>query len=290
MARQALQTVAGEGGFAPLEEEIERYGLADEIRALDETGLCVVAPAKTRVSPDFVERATTRLLAVAERRTGARFDVHKGKTGRVDDRGEEIGHFTVGHLLFEGDVFEEIYVNPVRKTVMRYLLGDKHRLSSGKGWIKFKTPSTHQGRFTTPLHGDTAAPKPWPTATPHVTNSNWILTDYTRENGALCYVPGSHRLGRPPGPGEGHEDAIPVEAPAGSILIFNGCTWHGAVPKETEGLRLSIHGFFCRSYYLPQEDYRGRVPAEMFERSRDPDYLRMLMREDEFDMRPPPAA
>ena len=40
-------------------------------------------------------------------------------------------------------------------------------------------------------------------AIPHVFNTNWILTDYTKENGAFCIVPGSHKYCRHPEPGEG---------------------------------------------------------------------------------------
>ena len=47
-----------------------------------------------------------------------------------------------------------------------------------------------------------------------MTNSAYILTDYSKENGSIAMVPGSHRLGRLPYPGEGLKDMVPVEAPA----------------------------------------------------------------------------
>ena len=78
-----------------------------------------------------------------------------------------------------------------------------------------------------------------------------------------------------------HPDEVKLIAPAGSLIIFNGCTWHGAFPKVTEGLRLSLHAFYVQPYYLPMHDYRRQVTPEMYARSRDPDYLRMLVREDD---------
>ncbi len=82
----------------------------------------------------------------------------------------------------------------------------------------------------------------------------WCLTlsiaigfsrDYTKENGAFCIVPGSHKLCRHPKPGEGVEDAIPVEAPAGSAIVFHGNVWHGAFPRLTPGIRLSVNTYYC---------------------------------------------
>ena len=40
-------------------------------------------------------------------------------------------------------------------------------------------------------------------------------------------------------------------------------------------------GQHCRPYVIPSQDFKGRIPGEMFAASEDPDYLRSLMREDE---------
>ena len=272
-----------------LDAEIERFELIDYIRELNDQGLCVVPPERTGFGPDFAERGRQALLAVASKRTGARFDLAEGCLDELDGRAGQIGQFLLTHLIYvgqedgadAGQVFEEIEVNPVKKTFFRHLLGDVHRMSTSNGWIKFKTPDSHQGDFTTPLHADTGAPTPWPVKTPHVSNMNWLLTDYTREDGAFCYVPESHRKGVPVQSADACDKAVPVEAAAGSLVIFHGATWHGAFRKQTQGLRLSIHGLHCRPHYIPQHDYRGNLAAATFARSTDPDYLRMLAREDD---------
>ncbi len=272
-----------------LEEEVERYGLAEHIAEIDDQGLCIIPFSKLRVGDDFVSRARVALLAVAERRTGAAFDLDKGRTGKLDDKSERIGQVMLTHLLHEGPFFEEVYVNPIRKTMMRHLLGDIHRMSTCNGWVKFKTPDAYESQFTTAMHVDTTAPTPWPLDTPHVSNMNWILTDYTKANGAFAYVPESHKRGTLPPTPEAMERAVPVEAPAGSLYFFHGATWHGAFRKQTEGLRLSIHGLCCQPHYIPQQDFRGRIAPEVFARSRDPDYLRMLTRDDDPWLKPASA-
>ena len=140
--------------------------------------------------------------------------------------------------------------------------------------------------MTTGFHTDQSiVPAPWDWRVPHIANMNWPLTDYTRDDGALAYVPGSHREGRLPEPDEALPRAIPVEAPRGSLVMFNGALWHGAYRKKTPGLRLTMLGQHCRPYMLPFQDFKGRIPNESFEHSEDPEYLRSLMREDETQLR-----
>ena len=205
----------------PLDAEIERLSLGEHVRELDDQGLCVVPPERTGFGPDFVERGRKALLAVAEKRTGARFDLALGCLDELEDPAGRIGQFLLTHLIYVGQedgteaggIFEEIAVNPVKRAFFRHLLGDVHRMSTSNGWVKFRTPERHEGPFTTPLHADTGAPTPWPVDTPHVSNMNWLLTDYRREDGAFCYVPESHRRSRPPRFPEGAEAAVAVEDP-----------------------------------------------------------------------------
>jgi ectoine hydroxylase-related dioxygenase (phytanoyl-CoA dioxygenase family) len=78
-----------------------------------------------------------------------------------------------------------------------------------------------------------------------------------------------------PAPGEGVGDAIPVEAPAGSVIVFHGNVWHGAFPKSTAGLRLSVNAFYCAPQYRTQETFRHLVNPAMLERN--PARLRSLV-------------
>ena len=75
------------------------------------------------------------------------------------------------------------------------------------------------------LHADQGyATEPWPPV-PLAVNVGWILDDFTEEVGATRYVPGSHRAGGNPDPERTYE-TVPVEAPAGSLLVMDGRIWH----------------------------------------------------------------
>ena len=272
---------------ATLEARISEMRLETHTRELDDQGLTVVPQEKLGLDDTFFTGLRDTILTIAERRTGARFNVNSGFDGEFEGPPAENGQFFVTHMIFEDPVFSQILVHPVKMALMEHMLGPHHRLSVSNAWIKWQTPENWSSPVTTPMHADQGpVPPPWNPAEPHVANMNWLLTDYTRENGAFAFVPGSHLEGRLPRGDEAVERAIPVEAPAGSLVMFQGGVWHGAFTKQTSGLRVSMHGLHCRSYYIPQQDFRGRVPIEFIEACDNPAYLRKLLREHDLWMDP----
>ena len=274
-----------------LSEAIETYGLARHIAELDETGLTVVPQSTLGLDDGWFEQLRDSILRVAKARTGVTFDLATNPSVAFEGRAGVIGHIILSHLIYEDQSFERVLTNPIKKALMTHMLGEGHRLAVSDGWIKWQTPDTWEEESTTGFHTDqSVVPPPWNWRLPHIANMNWILTDYTKENGALAYVPGSHLEGRLPNPGEALPLAVPVEAPMGSLVMFSGCLWHGAYRKTTPGLRVAMLGQHCRPYMLPFQDFKGRIKDEMFEASEDPDYLRSLMREDEGQLLVDPVA
>ena len=100
-------------------------------------------------------------------------------------------------------------------------------------------------------------------------NISWILTDYSEETGTFAMVPGSHRYCRHPGDmeqpqimgGPNENICVPVAARPGSLIVFNGNTWHGSWPKKDEGFRAHVVTAFCRNYIIPGEGYDDASPA-----------------------------
>jgi len=107
-----------------------------------------------------------------------------------------------------------------------------------------------------------------------------LLTDYTEANGALAMVPGSHRLCRQPRPGEGVSGAVPVEAPAGSLIAWHGNIWHGAYEKQTDGLRMNLTTYMCHRRLKTQEAYQWKVSQEMLDRN-PPEFARLVAADDQ---------
>jgi hypothetical protein len=255
--------------------EVRDLGLDENIRELDTLGYTVVEPGKTGNSSDHLNRLIEAIFDVVERRTGRRPDLYHGTTPDADDRAQPMENYS--GLLFEDPVFEEYLLNPVIQTLATYLL------TTGAEPLRPMAPQLlgleqnmllrlceslikGPGQRDLYLHCDNGMiPTPFPPYQ-QVCNITTILTDYDRDNGALCFVPASHHWCRHPTPSErlGFDRAVPVVAPRGSIVAWGGNQWHGAFARKTRGLRVSMLYAFGRQYL---SGYAGEVPQAALDRN-----------------------
>ena len=261
---------------------LRKLGLEVNVAELDTFGFTVVSPEQA-ATKELAGDLLARLKALsAERNKGVEPDFETGSTH--SDFGGPGGQ-PLFYLMAEGREFEAALMNPVVQEFARYLLGDALILSSASATLK------GPGKLPFFIHSDQPI-HPIPHAL--VCNVTYLLSDYSRENGALCFVPGSHRAMRQPLPAENfgfggldpraamEEGAlgdldrveitqapgiVPVEAPAGSLVIWHGNTWHGAFPRSAPGLRVNLVLFFCVPALRPQEAYREYIPDEVLARN-----------------------
>lgn len=231
----------------------------------DAFGFTVIPPHKV-ASPKFLERLRRAILTVHERRAGHRIDPDGLASGTLEGGRPLAEHFA---LLGDDPIFEEAVMNPVVQAMARYFCGSQVLLSDMIALIK-RRDQTPTHLLHTDQHG---TPPPLPPY-PQVLNITWALTDYTKDNGAVAIVPGSHRFGRNPAPYErdflkdgAPVTAIPVECEAGSLIIWGGTTWHGSFPRSAPGLRVTLILVFCRSYMKPIRDLRRETSREVIERN-----------------------
>ena len=249
---------------------IRELGLESYILDLEVRGFTVIPPELV-APPEFTARVRDALLRVAEEKTGVKHSIdEKGDTGKLEDFHSVGGVFTMLYLLFEDQVFEEWLENPVLGALVNYALRGQARLSALVSIIKWKDESQLDSDFVdNALHSD--SPR-WPDGNlldggNLMVNSAYILTDYSKEDGSIAMVPGSHKLGRLPYPGEAVKDMVPVEAAAGSLIFWKGSTWHGgAYPKLTDGLRLVLNATFFNRSLKTVEQYQRAVPKEVLDR------------------------
>jgi len=237
-----------EGFFGPIQElQLEPY-----VAKLDNMGYTVIPP-EIVVSSEFLERITQAVLRVAKERTGIEHclteNAGTGTYNQTISGDGEKGQYLLFYLLFEDEVFEEWLENPVLAAMMDYILRGAGRFSNIDSFVKWKTPKNEivGGNLSLGLHtdGPSSPEGALPFSHDMVCNAALCLTDYSKENGAIAMVPGSHRYGRNPTPGEGVDQAVPVEAQRGSLIVWHGNTWHGAFPKTTDGLRLNVTTLHC---------------------------------------------
>ncbi len=247
-------------------QRIKERGLTEHLEELEAYGLTVIPPEKlgdTRI----LERARDAILRIAGERTGVKHDIETGEHGTLHQIGTNKSQYILFTFFEKDPVFEEIVQHSMTLPLIEYFLGVDCQLSSLCSFIKWQDPVGYGE--TLGMHDDSAlyGGQMLPAVHPHKFNTNWILTDYTKDNGAFCIVPGSHKLCRHPKPMEGVEEAVPVEAPAGSVFVFHGNVWHGAFPRINSGLRISINADYCGKHYRIQENFQGRLSEDVLQRN-----------------------
>ncbi|MGE0486352.1 MAG: phytanoyl-CoA dioxygenase family protein [Gammaproteobacteria bacterium] len=208
---------------------------------LGEHGLCVVADALDDVT---LAHARMALYAAAEddRTRGRRAN---GFLLDRDDRNRR-----VWNLLNRDPLFALLAEHPLALHLVRGVLGWPALLSNISGNI------TGPGAAAGVLHADQVfVPLPWPKRIQGL-NVAWCIDDFTRENGATEVVPGSHRLHRNPREGEGLDQLVSVEAPAGSVIAFESRLWHRTGANTSSARqRAAVFPFYTTPVYRTQENW-----------------------------------
>ena len=99
----------------------------------------------------------------------------------------------------------------------------------------------------------------------YVTNMGVMLTldDFTDENGATWFLPGSHKRDAVPTEAEFNAKAIRVYPKAGDGVFFNARTFHRGGQNRTNRARHALTLNVCRSYMRQRFDYPRLVPPEI---------------------------
>ena len=176
---------------------------------------------------------------------------------------KEAGADRLADLVNKGEVFDVFYTHPRVLAGIAHVLGQSIKLSS----LNYRAAKPGMGLQK--LHVDwheAVAPGQYT-----VCNSIWLLDDFSKENGATRIVPGTQHSGVMPqdilpNPEAPHPDEVIIEAPAGSVFIFNSHAWHGGTTNHTEKIRRSIHSYFCRSDQPQQVDQSRYIKNETLKR------------------------
>ena len=269
---------------------ITDLGLEPYVLQLELDGLTIVPPEVTGLTKEAIDRATSLLLEDSARITGCSFSLDDGPSQELEwpappfglhtvdpeAAGEtgEVTQFLLQSLASRDRVFRDIIINPVALALVEHTMQVKPYLSSSNAFIKWHGEFGYGNNLG--LHADqTVVPQPWGTRAFN-TNTNWCLTEYTKDDGALAYIPGSHRYqGRPPA--GAHKKAIAAEALPGSLIVFHGATWHGAYPRKNPGMRLTLSNYYRHPCIQPQEDIKNGFQPDLANDCVNPDLLKEVL-------------
>lgn len=156
----------------------------------------------------------------------------------------------VWNVLSRDPVFEDLAFHPIAVDYVKALLGWPALLGNLSANI------TGPGGGEMVLHADQIfVPEPW-SVEPQGMNVAWCVDDFTEANGGTRFAPGSHKLNRAPLPEEADVATVAIEAPAGSIAIFESRVWHKTGHNSTQDqTRAGIFAWYTKPIYRAQENW-----------------------------------
>jgi len=237
--------------------ETERLELDERLQPafdrLERDGFAVVPDVLTA---EGVARVRSRLVELArlEREAGIDHDP-KWEDGPRNQR--------VFGLLNKGAEFAELVEHPVALAIMEHLLDPMFLLSSITANI------TGPGGHPMYLHYDQDyVPLPWPPF-PLVANLIWMLDDFTEDNGATRFIPGSHREDHTGWSAEAMSrrggETVAVGGRAGSLVCLDGRVLHQTgANTTTDELRHGVIAYYCQPWIRQQENASLSILPEVW--------------------------
>lgn len=233
-------------------------------RNLYEWGFCLIADG---LSAEQCTRIRTRVAeqAAAERALGIAY---------VSPSQQHVWSLVNKGEMFLGLIDHdpaEVQAGPVIERLLDETLG--------RGWNHFSLlanisyPQCHPQS----MHMDQTFVAPFhPVEAPVLVNVMYVLQDVNEHNGGTLLVPGSHR---PNGTGGELYGPIPrpinLEAPAGTILVFDGRVLHGGAVNHTDQQRYVLTNSCVKPWIRQQESWLLGVAPEVLDRASDKALWRM---------------
>jgi ectoine hydroxylase-related dioxygenase (phytanoyl-CoA dioxygenase family) len=171
------------------------------------------------------------------------------------------GHQTkrVGALLARSETSRELALHPLINTAAHQYLApfcDHHQLHFTQA------VSIGKDQGAQPIHRDRGV---WGSALNRSIETQfstiWALTEFTDENGATQFVPGSHRWDKDRRPTP--DEIRSAEMAPGSVLLYNGTVLHGGGRNRTDRDRVGVLIHYTLNWLRQEENQYLSCPPEV---------------------------
>ncbi len=185
---------------------------------------------------------------------GALDSVFAREAALAPRRGWLTGAHRVTYMLPQKHpLFRSFCVRDDLLALMRDVLGDGCVLGSLNGL------TMQPGGIAQALHIDQAESVPGTVLT---VNAIHVLDDFSAANGCTRLVPRSQQriwTGDAEQIAAAEAETIALEAPAGSVIAYDGAAWHAGSANRTDRPRRAVHAFFVRQWVRPHWDFPASV-------------------------------
>ena len=226
-----------------------------QIKFLDDEGYLIVENVISLELCNQLEELTLQM---------AKLEINSAKGGYIYGSGNMQ---RIYNLIAKNEIFQNLITNSFCHEVMRYMFKrdnfhDKYYLTSFHANLLYKNAEPQI------WHIDANVPDPIP---PWIirSNSNFIIHDYFKDNGATEIIPGSHKFLKKPKIDEidaNYFNTKFLEAPKGSIAFWHGHLWHRSGRNLTKKPRIALLGAYAASFFrevsMEENPYLSIAPSQ----------------------------
>ena len=176
-------------------------------------------------------------------------------------------------LIYQGEIFCKLVQHPSIISLIQAILGEDIILGG------FSAHILHPQAQRMGVHVDYPY---WAMKPPYFSHPIleiqviWLVEDFTSENGAPLFVPGSQKLADKPNLRQFEIAAQKITGTAGSAIISHGLCWHDTSVNSTNTPRVSILGNYTPQYVHPLENHHFAYQPKSVEEATP--LLKKLMR------------
>lgn len=172
----------------------------------------------------------------------------------IEDPRRAHDHWMVLNVMVRDSAFMELLVNPSIRAAVDEVLGDT---SIVYAFVSSSMPPFGVN-YSNRVHVDSQRVIPG-----YPTNIGVIVAfdDFSDDNGATYFLPGSFSSGTTPTDEEFRTNAVRVYPRAGDAVIFNARTWHLGGANTTAFPRHAVTMNFVRSFMRQHFDFPRMIPA-----------------------------
>ncbi|MDJ0690220.1 MAG: phytanoyl-CoA dioxygenase family protein [Xenococcaceae cyanobacterium MO_188.B32] len=167
-------------------------------------------------------------------------------------------------LIYKGEIFRKLVQHPTVLSLIKAILGEDLILGG------FSAHILHPQAERMGVHVDYPY---WAMRSPYFLypileiQVIWLVEDFTEENGAPLFAPGSQKLATKPNLQQFEQTSQKITGKAGSAIISHGLCWHDTSVNSTDTSRVSILGNYTPQYIHPLENHFFAYQAEVIEQA-----------------------
>lgn len=230
-----MQTIGTHGVYRRdvVASDVDRH--VEEIRRL---GVTVVEGLFTRDEMEYARKRLHEIYAEQVAEVGGEENLDL-----IDDTN------IVRSPLVYDEAFVAIAKQPTALAIVRACLGQKVSLASQVGILNKPKVRNYVENWHRELQYQHLT-----TSRPLALQTLLTIDDFTKENGATFFLYGTHLFENFPSDDFVRKWQVQIEAPAGSLILFDSLLYHRSAPNQTDRERLAINNLYTLPILAQQID------------------------------------